>query len=287
MAQNLQLLKQRIKTSKNISQIAKAMEMIAASKIKKAQTAVVNNKPYAQKIIEQTKRLVAAIDQQEFTHPYIQRNSSDKTLLIVLSPDKGLCGGLVTNILKKVYEHDSQDHMLIAFGKKIERASNKMSGGLVASFPFGGSIPAFSRVYPLIKLIDEYYVQGKVGKVVLIYAEFNSLFSQVPVYKQLLPLHIEINIKSESSAREVNQTYIFEPNREELLSSLLPYYLEISLYSALLESYTSEQAARMVAMQNAKNNASDIADALTLSYNKSRQEKITNELLDLNNGAVA
>lgn len=282
MAENLQSLKQRIKTAKNISQIAKAMEMIAASKIKRAQTAVVNNKPYAEKIISQTKSLIASLDEGKLTHPYLQKNDSDKKLTIVLSPDKGLCGGLVTNLLKKSFQAVNQDTYLIAYGKKIERAGAKLPSELIAAFSGGTSLPRFSAVYPLIELINEYYSNGKVGSVEIVYTEFKSLLSQAPIVQTLLPLTFE-----QTDENIVKSDYIFEPSAGILLSSLLPYYLEISLYTSLLEAYTSEQAARMMAMQNAKNNANDIADALTLSYNKSRQEKITNELLDLNNGQAA
>lgn len=283
MAENLQLLKQRIKTAKNISQIAKAMEMISASKIKRAQTAVTNNKPYAEKIISRTKSLVSSLHDTAFNHPYLQKNDSNKKLTIVLSPDKGLCGGLVTNLLKRTVQEINSDTYLIAHGKKIERSATRFPSELIASFHMGTSLPRFSMIYPLKNLIEQYYTTGKVNKVEIIYTEFKSVLSQHPNVLTLLPLTFNTNAQQ---SEEISEDYIFEPNRAELLSSLLPYYLEISLYSTLLEAYTSEQAARMMAMQNAKNNANDIADALTLSYNKSRQERITNELLDLNNGQV-
>jgi len=282
MAENLQLLKRRIRTAKNISQIAKAMEMIAASKIKRAQTAVSMNKPYAEKIIEHTNHLLSYSKNYKHTHPYLQQFDTNRKLLIVISPDKGLCGGLVTNLLKKVFEYDSNEYYIITYGRKVERIAHKLKAELIASFPMGGTIPSFSSVYPLRDLIHEYYNTGKVSSVEIIYSEFESFFTQLPTHKKVLPI-------TPPTTQETHDTseYLFEPSQEVLLNALLPYYVEITLYSTLLESYTSEQAARMVAMQNAKNNARDIADALTLLYNKSRQERITNELLDLTNGQVA
>lgn len=282
MAQNLQVLKRRIKTAKNIAQIAKAMEMIAASKIKRAQAAVTSNKPYAQAIISQTQKLLTSIDHKKFTHPYLKKSSSEKRLLIILAPDKGLSGSLVTNMGRKLFEMDLTNTYIVTMSKKVERMAARTKGELVASFPFGTGLPAYSRVYPLIKLIEEYYVGEKVGTVELFYPEFESIFAQKPHTTQILPIAYDHN----ENASTQDSTYIFEPSLVEILEALLPYYLEVALYSALIESHTSEQAARMVAMQNAKNNALDIADSLKLAYNKSRQEKITSELLDLANGQL-
>lgn len=276
MAENLQLLKRRIKTAKNIAQIAKAMEMISASKIKKAQDAVTNNKPYSERIRELTERIALNVDFKKFSHPYLRLNSSDKKLLIVLSPDKGLCGSLNTNIYKRLLEVDTKNTSVITIGRRASLFLSKIGIEPLESLDAGSTLPSYSRVYYLVDLIHREYMQEKVSYVEILYPEFLSVFSQETTVKQLLPLSIP-------ETDEGKLPYIFEPVAKELLSELLPYYLETSIYSVLLEAYTSEQAARMIAMQNAKNNAFDIADSLTLSYNKSRQEKITNEILDLNN----
>jgi F-type H+-transporting ATPase subunit gamma len=282
MAQNLQVLKRRIKTAKNIAQIAKAMEMIAASKIKRAQAAVISNKPYANAILTQTQKLLSSIDQKKITHPYLRKNTADKKLLIILAPDKGLSGSLVTTMARKLYEMDLSNTYIITLSKKLERVVIRTKAELIASFPFGTGLPSYSRVYPLIKLIEEYYVGEKVKTVELFYPEFESIFAQKPHVSQILP----ITYTKDETLITTESPYIFEPSIVEILEALLPYYLEVALYSALIESHTSEQAARMVAMQNAKNNALDIADSLKLAYNKSRQEKITSELLDLANGQL-
>lgn len=279
MPENLQLLKARIKTSKNITQIAKAMEMIAASKIKRAQMAVVKNKPYANRIMSQTHNILRNIDLEEFTDPYITGNNSGKKLLILISPDKGLCGSLVTNMLKKFLETDYKNSYILTIGKKLEKVAAKYNLELVAAFPMGSKFPSYSVIYPIIGIINDYYLKGKVSSVEILYPEFDSIFSQNTKIYQLLPLNIHLDEKETQKL-----SYKFEPDVQSILSSLLPYYVEIILYNSIIEAFTSEQAARMIAMQNAKNNALDIVDFLTLSYNKSRQEKITNELLDLSNG---
>ena len=278
MAQNLQLLRRRIKTSKNIAQIAKAMEMISASKIKKAQEAVQNNKPYAQRILDFTTR-VSRNTEQKISHPYLETNESEKKLIIAFSPDRGLCGGLNTS-LSKLFLQIPQDDYVITNGKRAGQFISKTGIQPVAAFDSGTTLPSYERVYQLVELINEYYLTKKVSKVEVIYPDFVSFFTQTPTQKTILPLQIPSGESTSLSS------YIFEPNAEKLLLELLPYYLEINIYSILLEAYTSEQAARMMAMQNAKNNALDIAEFLTLSYNKSRQEKITNEILDLNSGQL-
>lgn len=276
MAQNLQLLKRRIKTSKNIAQIAKALEMIAASKIKKAQGASQSNKPYADRISEVTARVLSSIDRKKFSHPYLNLPTNDSKLMIVISPDRGLCGSLNTNIYKKLIELDSSKIKVVTVGKKAGLFASKLSFELSASFPMGSTLPDYSLVYELKNLIDQSIKESKISSVDILYADFVSLFTQTPTVKSLLPL-------SFGEVTEEDDTSIFEPNKEGLLEELLPYYLEIQLYNSLIQAFTSEQAAQMVAMQNAKNNAYDIAEYLNLVYNKSRQERITNEILDLAN----
>lgn len=282
MAQNLQLLKRRIRTSKNIAQIAKAMEMISASKIKRSQTASQNNKPYAERITTMTSSILSIIKSSEdnkISHPYLKSSENTKTLLIAISPDRGSCGSLNTNLFKKMMEMENENPIVITVGKKAGIFAAKLGFELVASFPIGSSLPDYSLTYQLKNIIDEELNSGKVGKVTILYADFVSLFIQSPVIKKLLPLEIETT----EDIPDVIESSLFEPASQEILSSLLPYYLEAQIYNALLQAFTSEQAARMVAMQNAKNNANDIAEYLNLVYNRSRQERITNEILDLSN----
>lgn len=278
MAQNLQLLKRRIRTSKNISQIAKALEMIAAAKIKKAQNATQNNKPYADEITNLTQKIVSTQNNTTFTHPYLAKRVASKDLLIAISPDRGLCGSLNTNIYKKLIEIDSSNTKIVTVGKKAAFFASKLSFELLLTYPMGNAIPDYTLVYELKNIIDNEIKSGSISTVSILYPDFISLFTQTPVVKQLLPLQIEsLEVEIEDN------TSLIEPGRTSILTELLPYYLEVQLYNALLISFTSQQAAQMVAMQNAKNNASDIAEYLNLVYNKSRQERITSEILDLSN----
>lgn len=275
MAQNLQLLKRRIRTSKNIAQIAKAMEMISASKIKRAQKTVESNKPYHERITDLTGTILGHANLSKFKHPFIQQNKSEKSLMFVISPDKGLCGSLNTNLAKVILEQDNKNMKYVSIGKKAQNFASRLDGEYLTGFNLGTTLPDYSLVFRLIEIINEEYVSGKVGSIKILYTQFNSIFAQEPIIKTILP----IEVKTEKG----ELPFIFEPKTEEILVDLLPYYVEVVLYSCLIEAYTSEQAARMIAMGNAKNNALDIADYLTLSYNKSRQERITNELLSLSN----
>ena len=259
MAQNLRLLQRRIRTAKNIAQIAKAFEMLSASKIKRAQTAVSNNKPYAQRINTLTLDILRHANLDKFTHPYLAHKETGKTLLIVISPDKGLCGSLNTYLFKKILEYDNKNVKYYTLGRKAEKFCSRLSGELIGGNKLGTSIPSYLLVYKLVEAINTEFVNGDVSKVEILYTQFNSIFSQEPVLKQVLPL----NIQHEEGDL---LPYLFEPKAEELLTDLLPYFLEVTLYNSLLEAFTAEQAARMVAMQNAKNNALDIADYRNLSY---------------------
>lgn len=277
MTKNLQQLKRRIKTAKNVSQIAKAMEMMSASKIKRAQKKVESNKPYAERIEALTSTLVKNTESSKAVHPYIEGNKSDKKLLIAISPERGLCGSLNTNLFKKLFSVEDTSTSLITVGKKIESFAAKTRFNFIASYPMSTTIPSFTFVYDIARIVNEQYNSGQVGKVEILYSQFESFFAQTPIIKPLLPINVQ--------DLEISEEYfhLFEPDAQEMLEFLLPQYLDISIYSALIEAYTSEQAARMIAMQSAKNNANDMANYLTLVYNKTRQEKITNEILDLSN----
>lgn len=279
MAQNLQQLKRRIKTSKNVAQIAKAMEMMSASKIKRAQATVENNKPHSEKVVELTKNLIRSVDLKNFHDPFINGNSSKKRLLLVISPDRGLCGSLNTNLFKKLMEIENDYDSVITVGSRVEKFVARLSFDLLAAFPIGTTIPKYSFVFELAKFIEDLYLKSEVGEVTVLYTQFNSFFSQIPTVKKLLPVIFENN---EDKVQRV-QDALFEPDVFTILASLLPHYFEVEIYSALIQAYTSEQVARMLAMQKAKTNANEIATILTLAYNKTRQERITSEILDLSN----
>jgi len=275
---NLLSLKRRIKAAGNVSKTTKAMQMIAVSKLKKAQDATVAGRPYVEKLSSISQNVLAKLD-GTFTHEYMEKNESKKSLVIIFSPDKAFCGGLITNLIREVINFDSQNknNLYLTVGKKTESTIVNLQKELIASFKFGTTLPSFDMVLPIVKVIDEYFLGGKVNSVKLISTNFLSIFSQKPTITNILPVEFS---KSESASFS-----LFEPLSSELLPPLLRHFLEMTIYQHLLESYTSEQGARMVAMQNATDNALEIVEDLQLEYNKGRQEKITNEILDIGSAA--
>lgn len=272
-------LKRRIKTTKNVSKTTRAMQMISASKLKKAQDVATSSMPYVEKLNFLSKNLAQKIDSDNL-HDYMKTPSVNSKLLIVISPDKGLSGGLVTNLIREVMRQNAQGKTYyITIGKKAESNVSLLDKEIVASFPFGSTLPEFDAVYPVAKIVNEYFLGKKVSEVSILSTKFLNVFTQTPHFNKLLP------VKFEEEVKEKNSITLFEPNVESLLLSLLQHYLEMVIYQSLLESYASEQAARMIAMKNATDNALDIISEIQLEYNKTRQEKITNELLDIEGGS--
>lgn len=274
----LLILKRRIKTAKNISKTTKAFQMIAASRLKKAQDAALSSMAYVEKLDNLSKNLIQKVDRDNL-HEYMKTpKETNAKLLIVISPDKGLCGALVTNLIREVLHFQSSGKVFyLTVGKKAENAVSSLNKEIVASFPFGTSLPEFDVIYPIAKLVSEYFLGKKVSEVKILSTKFSSVFSQVPNFNTLLPVKLD-------ETKEKSSDMIFEPNIEDLVPGLLQHYLEMVIYQSLLESYASEQASRMIAMKNATDNAIDMISELQLEYNKSRQEKITNELLDIGGG---
>lgn len=287
MANTVQI-KRRIKTAQTVSKTTRAMQMIATSKLKRAQEAALSSRPYIEKLVQMSRDLTKKLPEKEY-HPYMQESDiSKKTLLFVFSPDKGLCGGLVTNLIKEyIHFHTDETIYLVTLGKKIEHSAAKSKNELIASFPFGNTLPEFNTIFPLIQIIDEYYLTKKVDSVKILFSRFSSFFAQVPTVTTLLPLRKEAIFEKGTKQEETADEFeIFEPTSSEIIPSLLKHYIEMVLYQHLLENYVSEQAARMFAMQNATSNAKDIISDLTLEYNKARQERITNEILDISSAAA-
>lgn len=275
-------LRRRIRAAQNVSKTTRAMQMIAASKLKKAQDAALSGRPYVQKLTELTQ--VATLKTEEARkHPYMKYSTdTNKTLLIAIAPDKGLCGGLVSNLLREFfsYTRSDEDASMIVIGKKLENQVVKLQNEILATFHFGTTLPSFDVVFPIISLINEYYLTGKVQTVKVLYTDFDNFFTQTPKVVQLLP----IALPEKTEEISTSEYMLYEPRLEDMVPALLNHYLEMSLYQYFLETYLSEQAARMMAMQNATNNAKDIIAALKLEYNKTRQAKITGELLDIIGG---
>lgn len=277
---NLLLVKRRIQTAQNVSKTTKALQMISASKLKRAQQAALMARPYVEKLTNLSKNLTSKIDKDNF-HSYMINNNSNKKLILVISPDKGLAGSLVTNIAKEVINSESKNTQYIVLGKKMELPLRKLGKEIIASFPFGTTLPTFDIVYSILQIIDDYFLNKKISEVSIIYTKFESVFTQKASTADLLPIKIEENQQKSS------ESILFEPNVNELLPYMLRHFLEMTIYQNILETYASEQAARMIAMKNATDNADEIIDELKLEYNKGRQEKITNEILDIGGATFA
>ena len=277
-------LRRRIKTARNISKTTRALQMIAASRLKRAQEAAVSSRPYVNKLSDVSKSLAPrGHGQSDDVHPYMQvRKTTGKTLYVIISPDRGLCGALNTNLTREYlrFKNENNSHF-ITVGKKIESVVSSTSKNLLAAFPFGNTLPSFGAVAPITKIIDEQFLGGKVDAVKILTTKFNSVFSQSPQITDLLPVRLEEEVGTVADGR------VFEPSQQDLLPALLKRYVEMVIFQQMLENYASFNGAQMIAMQNATNNAKDVVNALTLLYNKARQEKITKEILDITSGAVA
>ena len=280
MAENLQQVKKRIKTSNSIAQITKAMEMIAASKIKKAQTAVEKNKPFADRVKFIVQKILAENTDLALNSSFvgISKNANRK-LVYVISSDKGLCGGLLANIYKQVAATVTKDDYVVTVGKKAQNFCIKNGYNVKASFHMGSSFPQYESIFPMLKIMNNLYETKEISSVEVIYTNFKNRLVQEPVTKVLSPVERDENFVNKGD-------HVFEPSSKEVLDKLIPYYFEASFYNMLMNAYASEQAARMSAMSNANENAKEISASLTIIYNKSRQEKITNEILDLANGQI-
>ena len=280
---NLLSIKRRISTAQNVSKTTRAMQMISASKLKKAQENALSSRPYVEKLSMISSNLAQKVDSDQ-KNEYLKSKTTGKTLFVLISPDKGLCGGLVTNLARFINEltKESKDYSFLTVGKKAEIIAQRYGKEILASFEFGNTLPNFENVFPILKIAEENFLSTKISNVNLVFTNFKSLFVQYPIVNNLLP--IEFSDESDNKTTGVN---LFEPNLESLLPYLIKHYLEMSIHQALLENYLSEQAARMFAMQNATDNANDVISELKLEYNKLRQEKITNEILDITGGVFA
>jgi F-type H+-transporting ATPase subunit gamma len=277
------LIKRRIKSAKNIAQITKAMQMVAASKMKKAQQLALSGRPYAEKIAEMVSTFVKKIDQG--SHPLLTKNETGKTLIILISTNKGLCGGLNSNLFRSFRNWFSQETLqeavCVTLGRKGEQFLIRSKGNLIADFsdkkPFSQNIPA------LTTLITEGYLKKEYKEVYVVYNNFVSALSQEPTRKRILPISAFESVKKEElkEEKENDLEFVIEPSIDQILDVLLFHYLENQIRDSILEAEASEYSAQMIAMKNATDNALELIDLLTLEYNKARQEKITFEIADM------
>ena len=273
------IIKRRIKSAKNISQITRAMQMVAASKMKKAQDKAVSGRPYAQKITDMLKRFSQNIDTEK--HPLLKINQDGKIAVILVSTNKGLCSGLNTNLFRSLsnwFNRQIDQIIWITLGKKGEQFVVRSGGSLMADF--SSEQPFTRNIGAIAKLITQGYIKGNFREVYLIYNDFISALKYEPLKKQLLPLQ-QPGIISTIHNQTEKIDFLVEPSVESILEELLLNYIENQVRDALLQAEASEQSARMMAMKNATDNAMELIDILTLEYNKARQAKITFEIADM------
>ena len=276
-------VRRRIKGVQNIAKITRAMEMIAASKMRKAQESGLAGRPYSEKI-QQVISDLAALSDVGTQHPLLQRRPVEKIAVVHITPDRGLCGGLNGNLnrsLGRFVLEQEKPVDVIAVGRKGRDFAARTGCDLTAEFIQLGDQPPFLDTLPISHIIIDEYTNGNIDMVYVSYAHFVSTMAQTPVMKQLLPVEPAVIPKAE------NVDYIYEPDAQAVLGGLLPRFVEMEIYHYILESIASEHSARMVAMRNATDSANELLGDLTLLYNKARQERITTELLDITGGVVA
>ena len=279
----IRVIRRRIKSVQSTAKITKAMEMIAASKMKQAQNRVLATRPYADKMREVLGDLAAQPQAGEELHPLLQRRDVKRAAIIHITPDRGLCGGLNANINRKTMSFVGELNVPVSFitvGKKGRVFMSRYRQTIAAEFMDLGDRPSLLDTLPISRCVIDDYENGAVDQVYLAYSQFVTTMNQHPVLRELLP------IESASLEQTTNIDYIYEPSPAAVLDQLLPRYVEMQIYHAILEAIASEQSARMVAMRNATENANDMIEELTLALNKARQELITKELLDIAGGIV-
>jgi F-type H+-transporting ATPase subunit gamma len=280
MPENLRVLKGRIRTAKNIAQLAKTLEMVSVSKIRRARTLAETVRPYAERITALTANALHALPVSERDHPYLKPRAGQRRILLAIGPDKGLCGPLTGNLVRRMVDTMDPDTLLITVGRRMGGPGARVAGDrLLASFLMGSRLPEYSLVFNLVRVINEQILAGRAATLDILYGRFVSFFTQVPSLERVVPLGPAESAPASPAA--------VEPGSRSLLAALLPHFLEVRLFDAVVQAFCAEQAARMVAMQNAKANALDIAESFTLLYNKTRQERITAEILDLANKGKA
>ena len=278
------LLRRRIRSIRNTAKITKAMQLIAASKMRRAQQMMFDGRPYAEKIREVLSRLAAiqTIGGQPAV-PLLEVRPTTTTALVLVTPDRGLCGALVANVNRaaaRTLAETEGDVLVIAVGRRGRNFMVRVGAEVKAVFDNIPDRPKLSDTLPISALVISLFEKHQLDKVLLGYSRFDSVAVQHPVIQNLVPIE-----PAELGPHELID-YIYEPDPETVLTALLPRYIEMQVYHAILEAIASEHSARMVAMKNATDAANEMIDDLTLALNKARQEAITAEMLDIV-GAVA
>jgi F-type H+-transporting ATPase subunit gamma len=309
-------IRRRMGSIRNIRQITRAMELIAVTRLRRAQQRVLASRPYAEKMHQVlgdlVERLVPAESEEammaraerdalseehgypatEMPHPLLERRPVSRVGVILLTTDRGLCGALNSNTLRTalqlVYarQNEGQSVELIAVGRKGVQAVGRLPVQLMAEFTGLGDYPPLTRVSPIVRVATEAFTLRQLDEVLLVYPRFVNTMRQEPTVVPLLPIQPPSS-EAETEGQRKSQDYIYEPSPREVLAEILPRFVEVQVYQAVLELIASEFSARMVAMRNATDNAGEILDDLQLGYNKARQATITREIIEISAGANA
>ncbi len=279
-------IKTKIASVQNTQKITSAMEMVAASKMRKAQDRMAASRPYA----ENMRKVIGHVAQGslEYKHPYLEVREAKRVGYIVVSTDRGLCGGLNVNLFKKVvadvkkWQEQGAEVQFCPVGARSVQFFKSFGGDVPAQASGLGDAPALTDLIGTVRVMLEAYNEGKLDRLYVVFNKFVNTMSQTPVIEQLLPLP-----KSEDDEISHRWDYIYEPDPKALLDQLLVRYVESQVYQGVVENIASEQAARMVAMKAATDNAGELIDGLQLVYNKARQAAITQELSEIVSGAAA
>ena len=279
-------IRRRIGSAKNIKQITRAMQFVAASKLRRAQESTLAARPYREKLDEVIADLAAVLSGSD--HPLLaNRNLRDEhnRLIVIMTSDRGLAGALNTNVVRfasrEIVDHPGE-LKVATVGRKGRDAMRRLGLPIAAHFEGFGDRPSFADTLPLARLVTDDFVAGTYDRVDVVYSRFISTLTQKPVLEQLLPV-----VPSEDTEGIPGGQFLFEPNPGAFLRALLPRYVATRLFQAVLEAKASEESSRMVAMKNATENAEELIEDLTLSYNKVRQANITREMVEIASGSQA
>jgi F-type H+-transporting ATPase subunit gamma len=276
-------IRRRIQSSRNIKQITRAMQFVAASKLKRAQESTLAARPYSEKLDEVLADVATVLGPED--HPLLQRREAGKRLLVLVTTDRGLAGALNTNTIRFAAQHISStagDMAVVTVGRKGRDAMRRARVPMEAHFDGFRERPTFADVLPLARLITDGFLDGTFSHVDIVYSQFVSTLVQRPIVDELLP----ISPKPDTEGIPGNQ-FIFEPSPAVVLERLLPRYVATRLFQAALETTASFFSSQMVAMKNATENAEELIEDLTLEYNKVRQSNITREMIEIASGAQA
>lgn len=276
---NLRDIRRRIKSVKNTAQITRAMQLVAAAKMKKAQDQAMAGRDYSSQL-NAVLSDISAGESEDASHPLLEVREGNRELVLVISTDKGLCGPLNTNLAKKLRASTSDNADYVTVGRKLRIMLEKLQKNILADFSVKDPVP-FAEARAIASFLTKQFTEGNYDKVFILHMRFVNTLTQVPELITLLPVQPPAASEDASAIAGSSADHLFEPSPAEVLASILPLYINFQVYQALLEARATEHSARMVAMKAATDNAKKFIKELTLEYNKVRQGAITAELLEI------